>query len=364
MKIFHIIDKLIGGGAETQLRLLVNNSTEDHSVIYHKRGGEELVNETVDLHFINSSDKIGIIKELLRILDGQQIDLIQLWLPEYICLPAAIYGRVNKIKVISCDRRAPSNTIGYLYFRDRLKVFQHLISSVVVPNFPIVKFGVISKFFLRFKDCHLIYNAVTSQRNTVNKFNSNEDDLTIVFIGRLVKQKRPEILLKLIPLLLDSVDKNKLKIIYFGVGELEKSLNDKAKNLGVEDFVHFQGFNNDWDLYLEKLNGNKLLVFPSINEGMPNVLFESAVAKLPFLAMDIPEILIHFEEVRQNSLIHYKQSENEQITEMYNKIVALYKDTDLTKESTNKNYSIAMGYSLESFLDNWHSLYNRVLNKI
>ncbi|MBU2710695.1 glycosyltransferase [Zooshikella harenae] len=117
----------------------------------------------------------------------------------------------------------------------------------------------------------------------------DESDVIIGTIGRLVKVKGHEYLIKSFAEI-SQKDKS-IKLVIIGGGELEQSLQNLAKNLGVEDRVLFTG--EIFNAY-RLLKAFDLFVLPSLEEGMPLVIFEALIAKVPIISTNvggIPEVI-------------------------------------------------------------------------
>lgn len=69
--------------------------------------------------------------------------------------------------------------------------------------------------------------------------------------------------------------------VHFGEGELRGELLAQAKNLGLEEHVHFFGFKDGASAYLSCFDA---LVFPSIKEGLPYAVLEAGFAGIPVFA--------------------------------------------------------------------------------
>jgi glycosyltransferase involved in cell wall biosynthesis len=60
-----------------------------------------------------------------------------------------------------------------------------------------------------------------------------------------------------------------------------------AVTLGIEEKVHFGGFQRNWR---ERAAEFKYFVFPSTTEGMPNAVVEAMAEGLPVIGSDIPAL--------------------------------------------------------------------------
>lgn len=104
-------------------------------------------------------------------------------------------------------------------------------------------------------------------------------------VGRLHPQKGQKYLLGAV-----SVLKNKfpeLRLLLAGDGPLRKELEDYAETLGITENVLFLGMRRDIP---ELLSAMDIFVFPSLWEGLGNVLIEAMAAGKPVVATDIPPV--------------------------------------------------------------------------
>ena len=113
----------------------------------------------------------------------------------------------------------------------------------------------------------------------------------ILFVGYLVKRKGVEYLIKAIKLVVKS---NKNIMCYIvGNGVLEKELRSLTAKLNLNGFVFFVGAKKPEDVPLW-MNACDILVLPSLNEGLPNVLSEAMACGKPVVATSVagtPEIV-------------------------------------------------------------------------
>ncbi|HZV01696.1 MAG TPA: glycosyltransferase [Planctomycetota bacterium] len=106
-----------------------------------------------------------------------------------------------------------------------------------------------------------------------------EEPGRVLFVGRLNRQKRVDVLLRAIA----NVKGARLDVA--GEGEEEPSLRALARELAVEDRVAFLGPRSDVaDLQARA----QVFVLPSESEGLPNALLEALAAGTPSVATDIP----------------------------------------------------------------------------
>lgn len=101
----------------------------------------------------------------------------------------------------------------------------------------------------------------------------------VAFVGRLETQKGVEWLIETAPLWLKPTPDCDLLLI--GDGPLAVRLMQMTQTQGIADRVHFAG----WRAQVpEILAASRLLVLPSVWEGMPNVVLEAMASRLPVVA--------------------------------------------------------------------------------
>lgn len=110
------------------------------------------------------------------------------------------------------------------------------------------------------------------------EFGITKNDLMILSVGELNKNKNQEVIIRAIAKLNDS------RIHYFiaGKGDKEEYLRNLAKNLGVN--LQLLGYRAD---IIELLNTADIFVLPSIREGLSVALMEAMAVGLPCIASRI-----------------------------------------------------------------------------
>lgn len=117
-------------------------------------------------------------------------------------------------------------------------------------------------------------------------------DTTIIYHGRLVAQKNPEILLKIGREVALRRGK-RVQVIIAGDGPLRSDLEAEAARMGLEGNVRFLGRRNDIPALLQAAD---IAVLPSFKEGFSNALIEAMAAGLPIVATNVggnAEAIIH-----------------------------------------------------------------------
>lgn len=105
----------------------------------------------------------------------------------------------------------------------------------------------------------------------------------LVTAGRLTGQKGQWHLIKAYKTVLEHCNNTELLIL--GKGELEEQLKNCARQCGVAEHVHFLGFKEN---AMEYIKYSDIFVFPSVFEGLGNVLIETLSLGTPIISYDCP----------------------------------------------------------------------------
>lgn len=116
----------------------------------------------------------------------------------------------------------------------------------------------------------------------------------LISIGRLDHRKGQHLLIKALSILKGRHPNLPFQLHLVGQGPDEGLLRQMAMDHGVEQQVHFHGFQLN---PLPWLKAADLFCLSSLNEGMPNALVEAAICRIPTVSTDCPsgpgEILLH-----------------------------------------------------------------------
>ena len=127
-----------------------------------------------------------------------------------------------------------------------------------------------------------VYRYSAEDRQNIRKeFNVPENAFVIGHVGRFQTQKNHLFLLEIFSHVCKENENALLLLV--GKGELEKSIREKAKALGVLDRIIFTGVRSDVPALLSAMD---VFVFPSLYEGMPNTVIEAQATGLPCVISD------------------------------------------------------------------------------
>ncbi len=114
------------------------------------------------------------------------------------------------------------------------------------------------------------------------KYNINAETLVIGHVGRFSKQKNHHLLVEIFEKYIKEKNENSL-LLLIGKGELEDETKELVKEKGIEQSVLFLGTQKEVYKYYQAFD---CVVFPSLYEGMPNVIIEAQCSGLNCVLAD------------------------------------------------------------------------------
>lgn len=299
MRVLHIIGHLNGGGAEKQLRYLLEQGTsyglEFAVASFDGLPDDMLVGKGCNvLHYrLKRSTKVdilGLCESINVAIRSFRPDIVHGWLPEVVTIPAALMCRFMDMPFLSSQRRSLRHPLSFKSrIRDWLIPVCHLIATRVVTNFPIDKEPFGARKAIELRKGIVIRNGFPFLSKSTDASYREKDSgvFKLLFVGRLVEQKRVDVLIRAAANLCEQGHRIEVGII--GTGPKKNELSclvdkfDRAYGLHVK----FYGYIGNWYPLASDFDA---FVFPTLGEGMPNVLVEAASCRLPIVTSDIFEI--------------------------------------------------------------------------
>jgi glycosyltransferase involved in cell wall biosynthesis len=106
-------------------------------------------------------------------------------------------------------------------------------------------------------------------------------DPVVLFVGRMVYQKGPDLLVEAMPHILKY--HNQAKFVFVGDGQMRMYVEDMAKKMGVSHATRFIGYHNGWRL-IDLYKAADAVCVPSRNEPFGIVILEAWSAGKPVVA--------------------------------------------------------------------------------
>lgn len=119
-----------------------------------------------------------------------------------------------------------------------------------------------------------------------NELKIKDSDIVIGHVGRFMKQKNHDFIIKIFNELYK--ENNNYKLMLIGQGQLQEEIKQKVEEMGIEDVVMFLGQKNDVNNYYQAMD---MFLFPSLYEGLGMVFVEAQASALPSVAStEVPKI--------------------------------------------------------------------------
>lgn len=149
-----------------------------------------------------------------------------------------------------------------------LRLLIHRVNKIICISNDVATYS--GKYLDNLHRFEVIPNPIWIPGKNERQLNRGND---FIFVGRLVPQKNPDLLLEAFDMFLKTYKENShLHIV--GDGELRKSLEMKLNNLGILDRCSFHGFLPNLAVY-ELMKQVKSLVSTSVIEGLAMVRLEA-----------------------------------------------------------------------------------------
>lgn len=289
-----IITKLNGGGAERcasnlsielskeyNVKLIVFDSTN----LTYPYGGE-----LVDLNIRNSKGLfVKIINVIRRVLKVRAIK------KKYrIDCSISLLDGPNLVNVLSsCGEKTIVSVRNMLShesmnaLRKCMIKYTSLLSDITVSLSGMVKYDLVNSFGIPKERITTIYNHCDVQllkelyQQNQQELSVDQNEINYVTMGRLNKQKGQWHLIRAFQKVVKSIPNAHLYIL--GEGELEQQLRDLISELNLSNSITMTGYiKNPHSI----LNQCEIFVFPSLFEGLGNVLLEALAFDMPIISCD------------------------------------------------------------------------------
>ena len=118
----------------------------------------------------------------------------------------------------------------------------------------------------------------------IQKIKTSDEVSDIIFVGRLIKEKNVDILIKSISII---KEKNpNISCLIIGEGPERSKLEKLVDDLKINDNINFKCFMKNHDYIIGYMKSSNVFVLPSVREGFGIVVIESNACGIPVVVMD------------------------------------------------------------------------------
>jgi len=132
------------------------------------------------------------------------------------------------------------------------------------------------------KNICIIPNGVDLKRiNSILPHNETSD---IIFVGRLIREKNVDLLIRAMGIL--SHENKNYQLLIIGDGPERETIERLIRELSLESHVRMIGFQDDHDEIIARMKSAKMCVLPSTREGFGIAALEALACGLPVVTVD------------------------------------------------------------------------------
>jgi len=340
LKILHIIDSDLGGGAEKIVSVLQKNIKNNYKIITLKKLSEKNKNNPNYISIDFSSKNLFLffisffkfLRILININDKKNL-LLHSHLSKslYLTFFCSIFFRVNHIHTEhnTYNRR---RSIPLLYPIEFIvyNSLKHIICISEPTRYELVSYLP----SLKLKNTSVIENGskIYKHRNR----NYDKKKFNILVLGSLTKKKGIDLLIESLSSLSQKI--NKIKIV--GSGPEKQNLINLTKKIHLDHLVEFIPFIEDPSIYIYQ---SDIGVIPSRWEGFGLVAVEMRSSGLPILISDTPGLYNTFSQY--NGVYSFKNGSAHSLKESLILLLDHLKNNKLKVKDLNNE----LGYYSERF---------------
>lgn len=321
-KVLHLLFTNSYSGAENVAMTIIENASEKYDMYYCcPKGPIEKILKIRKIKYV-PINKFSWF-EVKRVLKNNHFDIIHAHDYKASFLVGLIKFDGKVISQLHCnyDFCSSWNLYTMAYYMV-IKKFSKIVavSKEIVDN---------AIFLKQHREKVVVIDNVIDKKRVINKsheFESKKYDL--IYVGRLNKIKRPELVIEITRKLKKSIPNIKTCII--GKGELDSVCMELINKYNLHDNVDMLGFCENPFPYMKN---SKIGLLPSLHEGLPMTVIESLILNVPVLNGGVDGLSILFKDYPDficNTVDEYC----EKILKILNGELDLKKDCELIIEKS------------------------------
>jgi glycosyltransferase involved in cell wall biosynthesis len=358
VRILHLIPLLSSGGAERQLRYLVEahalRGHELHVGYVHAGSNDEGLDRwpaTLHRIGISANEDPRLLLAVFRLISCVRPDIVQTWLLQMDVAGGLACMLARNTWVLREPNVEPAYTRSWKF---RLRELVARRCDAIVAN------SADGLAYWRRKQPHkparVIGNAIplsaiqAAPSRLLPEF-GNDLMPTVLYAGRLVSDHYSE---KNVARLLNAIQIVNAEIpcraVIAGDGPQREELMTRSWRLGISDRVIFAGRMHSTHLWglMKSVN---MFVLVSPFEGMPNSVMEAVACRCPVVLSDIP---VHRELLAEDMAVFVDHKDTNAIASA---IIRVLRSQEESRARANRAYSRVVDWSVDIMADRYETLY-------
>jgi glycosyltransferase involved in cell wall biosynthesis len=251
VRVLHIIGSLGLGGAQTCLKYLVENSSNDvEHFIYPFRNDTDIEIKGNIIRFQYPNYDLRKFLTILKLIDKYNINIVHAHLHKPI-IASLLLPYFRRVKVVIHEHGSIASCgIQYALYRILLRLLHRHADVFIAVSKAATRW--LSQLGIPEKKIRIVYNAVNSVVFNPEKYQHGEtrkalglepNDIVIGFIGRLVFDKGADLLIEAMNIL--KKQNISCTLVLAGEGNHRPQLQKLAAKMKLQDRVRFLGFCED-----------------------------------------------------------------------------------------------------------------------
>ncbi len=242
----------------------------------------------LNYHGFIKPDFPSLVHRFAKIITEKRIDIIQTFFEDSIFIGylAGLFSKPHPI-LFSSRRDIGLGKNNQPWYHSLYKMILPYVNkkfSGIIANSKMVREYVALREKTPKGKIKVIYNGVSIPENTGKKpdvFQKYRADVWIGVVASLTPVKRHDLLLNAFARLKEKTNNINVHTLILGDGVLQENLENLASELGIREYVHFEGAVNNVPEYLYNID---IGVLCSDREGLSNAILEYMACSLPVVA--------------------------------------------------------------------------------
>jgi 1,2-diacylglycerol 3-alpha-glucosyltransferase len=312
-------------------------------------------------------------KEIEKIIDDFEPDIIHIETPDAVATTTVEIARKRNIPIIATCHIMPQNITGSIPFlpthigkivgKIYMRQMKHIFNKVDYVTAPTrTGIAILRAAGIR-TPAEVVSNGIDlqqfrlcsqkQQNKLVEKYHLSPFPV-ILYVGRLGKEKKVNILLEALSFLQNSLP---FQVVIAGAGEQMRQLKRFAKKLNVDNVVSFIGFVSESNLPT-LYSIASIFVMPSTAELQSLVTMEAMALSLPVVGAKAGALPYLIEQNKNGFL--FKPDDTRDLA---NKLRQLLSDREMRKQMGRQSLLLVKKHDIQTVVKRVESLYIRILTE-